>query len=185
MAVGQEWLANYSGKIADIQRRAAEAQEQIKNMRARAESPDGAVKVVLAPGGRVENLELTPQAMSLGPDRLAAAIKQTIQKAHADAAGQTQAAVTPLVGDDSDAMEFLREQIGAAQEEEEEAEAQPKPAAPGEEAPLLRPAYEQQQAPPPPAPPVPPAPPAPPARPRRARPADDDDDEPFGGSIMR
>ncbi|GAA1950378.1 hypothetical protein GCM10009754_18810 [Amycolatopsis minnesotensis] len=184
MAVGQEWLANYSGKIADIQRRAAEAQEQIKNMRARAESPDGAVKVVLAPGGRVENLELTPQAMSLGPDRLAAAIKQTIQKAHADAAGQTQAAVTPLVGDDSDAMEFLREQIGAAQQEEEPEEA-PKPAAPGEQAPVLRPAYEQQQAPPPPPPPAPPVPPAPPARPRRARPADDDDDEPFGGSIMR
>ncbi|AXB47774.1 hypothetical protein A4R43_39410 [Amycolatopsis albispora] len=113
MAGGEQWLADYTRRVGDIQRRAQETQEQIKNMRARASSSDGAVTVVLAPGGRLESLTLSPASVQLGHQRLAAAIQQTIQAAHADAAAQTQAALQPLVGE-SDAMEFLRDQVNTA-----------------------------------------------------------------------
>lgn len=119
MGRAEQWLADYTRRVGDIQRRAEQTQEQIKNVRARAASEDGTVSVVLAPGGRLEKLELTPRALELGHDRLAATITRTIQAAHADAAAQTQDALLPLVGE-SDAMEFLREQVGTALEEEPE-----------------------------------------------------------------
>jgi len=158
MGRGEEWLADYTRRIGEIQRRAEEAQEQIRTLRARATSPDGSVSVMLAPGGRLEKLDLTQRALDLGPGRLAALITQTVQAAHADAAEQTQSAIMPLVGE-SDAMEFLREQIGTALPEEPEQEQDSS----GGQAPS---AASQ------------------PPQPRRPRP-DNDDDEPFGGPILR
>ncbi|MDI5978022.1 YbaB/EbfC family nucleoid-associated protein [Amycolatopsis magusensis] len=129
MAGGEQWLADYTRRVGEIQRKAQETQDQIKNMRARASSPDGAVTVVLAPGGRLESLALSPASVQLGHQRLAAAITQTIQAAHADAAAQTQAALQPLVGE-SDAMEFLKDQVDSAIAEDPaapSAEDQPQP----------------------------------------------------------
>ncbi|SFP98964.1 Conserved DNA-binding protein YbaB [Amycolatopsis arida] len=171
MAGGQQWLADYTRRVGEIQRKAEQTQEQIKNLRARAASQDGSVSVVLAPGGRLERLDLSPRAMDLGPQRLATVITQTIQAAHANAAAQTEEALRPLVGE-SDAMEFLRDQIGTSLAEEPE----PEPGtAPGDQpaGPVLRRPDEQA-----------PSRPAPPRRPRPPR-NDDDDDEPFGGSILR
>ncbi|PXY22009.1 hypothetical protein BA062_31220 [Prauserella flavalba] len=119
MGRAEEWLADYTRRVGDIQRRAERTQEQIRNVRGRAASPDGSVSVVLAPGGRLETLDLTPRALELGHQRLAATITQTIQAAHAEAATQTQDALLPLVGE-SDAMEFLRDQVGAALAEPDE-----------------------------------------------------------------
>lgn len=109
----QRWVQDYTRRVQDIQRRAEEVQEQINSTRAQASSPDGTVSVVLAPGGRLEKLDLTPDAMRLGHDRLADTIMQTVRSAHASAAAQTQDALRPLVGE-SDAMDFLREHISAS-----------------------------------------------------------------------
>lgn len=106
-------LEDYTRRVAEIQQRAEQAQEQIRGARARAGSPDGTVTVVLAPGGRLESLKLSPEAMRLGHEQLAAAITRTIRSAHEDAAAQTQAALLPLLGE-TDAMEFLREQVNSA-----------------------------------------------------------------------
>jgi DNA-binding protein YbaB len=118
MAAAEQRLADYAQRVQQIQQRAEQSQEQIRSMRARAVSPDGVVSVVLAPGGRLEDLNLTPEATRLGHDRLAALIKQTVQAAHADAAAQTQAALQPLLGE-SDAMEFLKEQLDTGLDAEE------------------------------------------------------------------
>lgn len=107
------WLEDYTRRVTETQRRTEQVQEQLRNARATATSPDGAVSVVLAPGGRLESLKLTPQAMQLGHERLSATITQTIRSAHEDAAAQTQEALLPLVGE-SDAMDFLRDQINTA-----------------------------------------------------------------------
>ncbi len=117
MAGAEQRLAEYTRRVNEIQRRAEETQERIKTLRARATSQDGSVSVVLAPGGRLESLTLSPRSLSLGHERLAATITQTIQAAHAEAAAQTQQALQPLVGG-TRAMEFLREQIGTALEED-------------------------------------------------------------------
>ncbi|QUH05867.1 YbaB/EbfC family nucleoid-associated protein [Saccharopolyspora erythraea] len=148
----------------DILRRADDVQERIRTMRAEVAGPDGAVSVVLAPGGRLERLTIAPHAMRLGHERLAALITETVAKAHGAAAQQVQAAMQPLVGGTA-AMDFLREQI------------QPPTADDGN----------------PPAPTAAPAdrggtPPAAPQTPRQPRPGwqeeDDDFDEP-GGSYLR
>ena len=119
----QQRLADYMSRVGDIQQRANEAQEQIRTMRAEVSSADGGVTVVLAPGGRLERLALTPQAMRLGHDGLAALITETVARAHADASARMQATMQPLFGD-STAMDFLREQI-------QPPEADDAPAAPG------------------------------------------------------
>jgi DNA-binding protein YbaB len=112
-----QWLDDYTRRVAEIQQRAEQVQTDIKSMRARATSPDGTVSVVLAPGGRLESLDLTPQALQAGHQRLAQIIADTVRAAHDDAAAQTQAALQPLVGD-SPAMEFLRDQIETAQHDD-------------------------------------------------------------------
>lgn len=129
MEPAQRRLEDYTRRVGEIQRRAEQTQEDLKNLRARAASRDGSVNVVLAPGGRLEKLDLSPSAMQLGHRELAATITQTIQAAHADAAGQTEAALRPLVGE-SQAMDFLRDQIGAslAEDEEQQPEAPSRPA---------------------------------------------------------
>ncbi|GAA5113115.1 YbaB/EbfC family nucleoid-associated protein [Haloechinothrix salitolerans] len=109
----QRWVTDYTRRVEDIQRRAEQVQEQINSARAQASSADGSVSVVLAPGGRLEKLDLSAEAMRLGHERLADTITQTVQSAHANAAAQTQEALRPLVGE-SDAMDFLREQINAS-----------------------------------------------------------------------
>lgn len=109
----QRWVADYTRRVEDIQRRAEQVQEQINSARAHASSADGSVSVVLAPGGRLEKLELSPESMRLGHERLAEIITQTVKSAHANATAQTQEALRPLVGE-SDAMDFLREQINAS-----------------------------------------------------------------------
>lgn len=113
----QRRLDDYLARVAEIQRQAEETQERIRTMRAQASSSDGTVTVVLAPGGRVERLSLTPRAIELGHERLASVITETIRSAHNDAAARTQDALRPLIGE-SDAMEFLREHVETAVEDD-------------------------------------------------------------------
>lgn len=128
MAQAQRRLEDYTRRVGEIQRRAEQTQEELKTLRAQASSRDGSVTVVLAPGGRLEKLDLSPRVLQLGHRELAAVIMETIQAAHADAAGQTQAALRPLVGE-SPAMEFLRDQIGASlPDEDQQPEAPRRPA---------------------------------------------------------
>lgn len=113
MAAAQQRLDEYLSRVGDIQRRAELAQAQIKQLRAHASSQDGTVSVTLAPGGRLEKLILTPQALAHGHQRLAALITETIRVGHAAAAEQLRDVMEPLVGG-TPAMEFLAEQMGAA-----------------------------------------------------------------------
>ncbi|OLF16377.1 hypothetical protein BU204_17025 [Actinophytocola xanthii] len=150
--------------MGEIQQRAEETQTRLKQLRAQVSSPDRSVSVEMAPGGRLERLSLTPQAMQYGPNQLAELITETIRTAQTAVAEQMQETLHPLIGDSS-AMDFLRDQITvAAREEPEDPAADPAAEAPpGPESPL-------RHEPPPAGPPTP--------RPRRAD-TDDDPDEPF------
>jgi DNA-binding protein YbaB len=114
LTAAQQRLDEYMSRVGDIQQRAEQAQTQIKQMRAHASSPDGTVSVTLAPGGRLEKLTLTPQALGHGHQRLATLITETIRAGHAAVAKQLRDAMEPLVGG-TPAMEFLSEQMGAAE----------------------------------------------------------------------
>ncbi|GGU75922.1 hypothetical protein GCM10010178_79040 [Lentzea flava] len=112
-------------RVNDIQARAEETQAQLKALRAHVSSPDRSVSVTMAPGGRLEKLSLTPAAMRMSPDQLAAMITNTVQNAHAAVAEQMQATMQPLIGGTS-AMDFLREHVTAAQQPEEAEDQQPR-----------------------------------------------------------
>jgi DNA-binding protein YbaB len=162
-------------EIADITRRAAEAQERLKHIAATATSADGAVTVTVNTSGALQNLSFSPRAQELPLPRLAAAVVATAQRAQLQAAQQLKDVMAPVIGTDSAAMKFLEEQIPEPEVPEE-------PPAPEVRRWELN--AEQAEA-APPQPPVPPAPPAPPRPARPARPRPDDDDDFDGGSILR
>lgn len=167
-------------EIAEIGRRAAEAQERLKHVAATATSSDGAVTVTVNTSGALQQVSFGPRAEEISRSALAAAVVATAQRAQVQAAQQLKSIMAPVIGESSDAMHFLEQQIPAPELPEEQT---PEPGS--------RQFFNREDdAPPrPPAPPAggmrPPAPPARPARPPRP-PADtsDDDDYYNGGSIM-
>lgn len=116
---GERRLADYMRRVGEIQTRAEETQAQLKALRAHVTSPDRVVTVEMAPGGRLERLTLSPEASRYGPNQLAEVITETIRRGHAEVAEQMQDTMRPLIGD-SPAMEFLRDQIDIAQQDDED-----------------------------------------------------------------
>src|SRR3569833_3122645 len=148
-----------SAGMPDIARRAAEAKARLERVSATASSADGAVTVTVNTSGALQELTFGPRADELPRARLAQAVLAAAKRAQVDAAQQLAAIMAPVIGADSDAMEFLREQI-------------PTPELPPEEpAPSHREFTGTQRETPPP-----------PVRPARPRPGDD---EAFGGPLLR
>ncbi|MCR6483266.1 YbaB/EbfC family nucleoid-associated protein [Amycolatopsis sp. OK19-0408] len=152
-----------SAGMPDIARRAAEAKARLERVSATASSADGAVTVTVNTSGALQELTFGPRADELPRARLAQAVLAAAKRAQVDAAQQLAAVMAPVIGADSDAMHFLREQI-------------PTPELPEEEQ-VTPPRWEFTET-----PRETPPPPPPPVRPARPRP---DDDEDFGGPILR
>jgi DNA-binding protein YbaB len=148
-----------SAGMPDIARRAAEAKARLERVSATASSADGAVTVTVNTSGALQELTFGPRADELPRARLAASVVATAKRAQVQAAQQLTSVMAPVIGPDSDAMKFLREQI-------------PAPALPEEEPAPPRWEFTETQRETPP----------PPVRPARPRP---DDDEDFGGPILR
>jgi DNA-binding protein YbaB len=151
-------VATYEREVGDLAARAEEAKERIKQLIGTATSQDGAVTVTVSGGGALRSISFGPRADELPRERLAAEIMATARQAQGTASQQILEIMSPLLGDDSDAMRFVREQIPEPVEPEEEVR---------ESYPGLQPFDDE-----------PPAAPPRPARPRR--PALDDDDDDFG-----
>ncbi|MFF4595818.1 YbaB/EbfC family nucleoid-associated protein [Amycolatopsis sp. NPDC001319] len=176
-------------EIAEIGQRAAEAQERLKRVAATATSNDGAVTVTVNTSGALQQLSFGPRADEISRSALAAAVVATAHRAQAQAAQQLHAIMAPLIGENSDAMKFLDEQIPTPEVPEEQ------PPAPPETRQFFNRDEDGGTQPPPPRPPAPGVPgtpgapgmrpPAPPARPSRpAADTSDDDDYYNGGSIL-
>ena len=122
-------------------------------------------------GGALQSLSFGPAADEVPRTRLADLVMTTARRAQAQASQQIIAIMTPLVGEDSDAMRFVEEQIPPAEPPAESAESElsdyPGGHALNEED-LIEPALPNRPEPPP-------------ARRRRI---EDDDDEGFGGSPL-
>ncbi|GAB2980699.1 YbaB/EbfC family nucleoid-associated protein [Amycolatopsis acidiphila] len=163
----EDWLANFESKIADVQAKAAEFQENLETAGATESSKDGSIRVTVAPNGALSDLRLADSARS-GP-ALAQEILKLARKAQRAAAVHVAEAFAPL-GADSEAMRMV---TGYIPPEEPEGE----PDAP---APTYRFIDETE---PPPAPPRPTQQPQP--RPRRHRRSDDEDDDFGDNSYLR
>ncbi|MGW5717376.1 YbaB/EbfC family nucleoid-associated protein [Amycolatopsis sp. NPDC003865] len=97
--------------MPEIARRAAEAKARLEHVSATATSADGAVTVTVGTSGALQELTFGPRADEVPRARLAQAVLATAKRAQLDAARQLTAVMAPVIGADSDAMQFLREQI--------------------------------------------------------------------------
>lgn len=163
----QQWLDNFEAKLADLQRKSTDLQENFQNSQATASSPDGAVTITVGPNGGLLDIRLGHRATELGSARLTALIMQTAKVAQKQAAQQVMAAFEPL-GEGTEALRMVSDAIPDDEVEDDEPDyAEPEYAAPEPE---------------PARPPVPQthtaqAPQARQAPPRAARPGDDEDDD--------
>ena len=171
----QQWLDNFEAKLADLQRKSADLQENFQNSQATASSPDGAVTITVGPNGGLLNIQLGHRATELGSARLTAVIMQTAKVAQKQAAQQVMAAFEPL-GEGTEAMRMVSDAIPDDDEVEDDrsdyaepeyAEPEPEPARPAPAPAPVQPGWQAQAA--------QPQPPSRPARP--SRPADDEDDD--------
>lgn len=109
-----QYLAAYENQLRDMQQQVEQVQNAFAEARAEARSPDGAVTVVAAAGGRIESLNLSAKADSIPHATLATSILETIRRAQADAARKIEETMSPLLSQAS--QEFLHEQVRQAAE---------------------------------------------------------------------
>src|SRR2546423_1932432 len=104
-------VASYTDEVAGLAARAEEAKERIKQLAGTATSSDGAVTVTVNGGGALQDVQFGQKAGELPLPRLAAEIMATVRRAPAQAFQQILAIMAPLIGEVSDAMRFVQEQI--------------------------------------------------------------------------
>ncbi len=161
----EEWLANFETKIADVREKAEEFRAGLEASGTTVASPDGTIRVGVAPNGSLTDLQLADSALTgKSGAKLAEEILKLARKAQRGAAVNVAAAFAPL-GGDTEAMHMV---TGYVPPEEPEEPVAPEPS---RERRLWQ--HDEPETPPPPPPPV--------RRPPRP-PRDDDDD--FGDNTF-
>ena len=108
---GREWLARYQDRLQDVRARATRAERELATVAGTATSRDGAVIVTVDRSGTLQQLELTEHAELLSRKQLAATVLDTTRRAREEAARQAEAALVPVFGERSEAMELLRSHL--------------------------------------------------------------------------
>lgn len=104
-------LDDYEQRTAALLERAEEAKAQIASLTGTATSSDGAVTVSVSAGGALLSLSFGAKAEDMPKERLAALVMSTAKRAQALAVGQIATIMAPVIGENSDAMRFVQEQI--------------------------------------------------------------------------
>jgi DNA-binding protein YbaB len=153
------WVNDFEARAAELQRKAAEAQENLAAVSGTASSKDGAVTVTVGPNGGLTNLQLGHRAVELGAPRLTALILETARQAQKNASAQVVEVFRPI-GEGTETMQMITDVIEANEDAEpEETSALEQIEEDDEQVAAAKPAPAQ-------APPV-----------RGRRPADDEDDD--------
>jgi DNA-binding protein YbaB len=105
---GREWLAGYRDRLEDVRARAARAERELAAVAGTATSRDGAVTVTVDQAGALQHLALGEHAEALTREQLAATVLDTARRARQDAVRQAEAALVPVFGERSAAMQMLR-----------------------------------------------------------------------------
>ncbi|GHH60378.1 YbaB/EbfC family nucleoid-associated protein [Lentzea cavernae] len=118
-------IEDYEQRTAALLEQAQEAKSRIANLTGAATSSDGAVTVSVSAGGALLSLSFGTKADDMPKDRLASLVMSTAKRAQAQAVGQITTIMAPLIGDNSEAMQFVQSQIPPIDVPDE-----PEPAAP-------------------------------------------------------
>jgi DNA-binding protein YbaB len=106
-----ELMSAYLQEVEALKRKADTAKQQLKQLVGTLTSGDGAVSLTVNAAGALQSLSFGPKADDLPKPQLAALILATARRAQIQAAQQVTSILAPLVGEDSDAMRFVQEQI--------------------------------------------------------------------------
>lgn len=114
-----ELISSYQQEVEALAQKAAEAKRQLKELSGSLTSGDGAVSVTVNAAGALQQLSFGKRADELPRAQLAALILATARRAQVQAAQQVTSILAPLVGEDSDAMKFVQQQIPVPEEPED------------------------------------------------------------------
>lgn len=154
-------LRQYEGKLAEAQRKSEAIRETMAGLRVTERSADGQITVTVNDAGNLVDLHLGSALQRKDGQAVAQEVLRVVQAAQSRVAATVQQAMTPLLGGDSQAMDFMVDRLRSAQP--------PPPPAAGGYGAELRFGPVEDDTPPPPRP-VPPRE----TRPRHQRPDDDD-----------
>jgi len=103
-----DWMAGFEARIADMQRKSAQLQQNIASSGATATSPDGGVRVTVGPTGALQDLHLAPSTTRYPPAELASVIMRVAADAQRQAAHRVAEAFAP-VAEGTEAMQMLQQ----------------------------------------------------------------------------
>ena len=115
-----KWLQEQRERIAAMRERAGRASAELREASVSTTSQERAVTVTVNPGGVLLGLRLGPQAEDMGRNQLAAQIMTTYRAACAEAAELTRDIMSDLVGEDSPALEFLRDALPSDMDDDDD-----------------------------------------------------------------
>lgn len=115
------WVNDFQARAAELQRKSAEAQENLAAVTGTASSKDGAVTVTVGPNGGLTNLQLGHRAVELGAPKLTALILQTAREAQKSASAQVIEVFRPI-GEGTETMAMITDIVADEFDEPDEAE---------------------------------------------------------------
>lgn len=113
-------VADYQQDVAAMAEKAEQAKAKIAQLIGTASSGDGAVTVSVTGNGALRDVSFGPRASELPLSRLSSEIMRAARQAQASASRQLVTIMEGLVGENSDAMHFVREQIPSTEEPEDD-----------------------------------------------------------------
>lgn len=113
----EQWVREQEQRSARMVAEAERVRAELTSTKVAETGRSGAVSVTVNPGGVLTDLRLGRAARDLSLVELAAAIMETYQRAIAKAAERSTEIMAGLVGEDSDAMHFLRTAVSAPEPE--------------------------------------------------------------------
>ncbi|KAB2362696.1 MULTISPECIES: YbaB/EbfC family nucleoid-associated protein [Actinomadura] len=116
----EKWLRDQQQWAAAMKERADRAQRELAGNTTTLTSRDHAVTVTVNPSGVLLDLRLSSHADRMSGAQLTASIMETYRKACGRGAARTVEIMSQVVGDDSEAMDFLRAALPPADEDDDQ-----------------------------------------------------------------
>ncbi|GHH43804.1 hypothetical protein GCM10017774_41990 [Lentzea cavernae] len=114
-----QWMRDMQAKADDLAAKSAQLREDMACASATVMSDDHAVRVMIAPTGALQDIQLTEHAARLSPDRLRASIMEAVGRGQRAASEKMIEAFAPL-GAGTESMDLVMSYLPPAVEEEGE-----------------------------------------------------------------
>jgi DNA-binding protein YbaB len=113
---GDEWLADYQRRIAEIGATAQRARDALDGLTATASSANGDVTVTVNSAGALQDVIFRERAEDMSLPRLAQAVLDAARDAHATAARKSAEALEPLIGGTAASRYLASQQAAGGQQ---------------------------------------------------------------------